>query len=211
MSAWTKFATQFFHQKQKQNPDFKFSQALKQASPLFKKMKKGGSSKKQRGGEGEKYKISNDGNKVECLKTDPDSAKTDICKSSDEIDVDLTLSASNNENADTDGTDGNTNTDNTNTNTDGIDTNTDGIDTNTNDGTKTDDTNTNDGTKTDDTNTNDGTKTDANDGDAKPLELGGKKGGRKSQKKQRKSKKAGKKSQKKQKKAKKAGSKKSKK
>ena len=60
MSAWTKFATKFFHQKQKQNPDYKFSQALKQASPLFKKMKKGGSSKKQRGGnDNVKYIIEN--------------------------------------------------------------------------------------------------------------------------------------------------------
>ena len=97
MSAWTKFATQFFHNKQKNDPDYKFSQALKQASPLFKKMKKGGSSKKQRGGVGEevkKYKIENNA-KVECLKTDPEYTNSEICKSSDEIDVDLTLSASN--------------------------------------------------------------------------------------------------------------------
>jgi len=49
MSAWTKFATQFFHNKQKQNPDYKFSQALKEASKVYKK-NKGGSSKKQEGG-----------------------------------------------------------------------------------------------------------------------------------------------------------------
>ena len=93
MSAWTKFATQFFHNKQKNDPDYKFSQALKQASPLFKKMKKGGSSKKQRGGVEKKYKIENNA-KVECLETDPEYTNSEICKSSDEIDVDLTLSAS---------------------------------------------------------------------------------------------------------------------
>jgi hypothetical protein len=50
MSAWTNFATQFFHNKQKQNPEYKFSQALKDASKVYKKTK-GGSSKKQRGGD----------------------------------------------------------------------------------------------------------------------------------------------------------------
>jgi hypothetical protein len=50
MSAWTKFATNVFHQKQKQNSEYKFSQALKEASKLYKKTK-GGSSKKQEGGE----------------------------------------------------------------------------------------------------------------------------------------------------------------
>ena len=65
MSAWTKFATNFFHEKQKQNPDFKFSQALKQASPLFKKMKKGGSSK---------MKTDKDGKLVQCEVGDVDPA-----------------------------------------------------------------------------------------------------------------------------------------
>jgi hypothetical protein len=60
MSAWTKFATQFFHNKQKNDPDYKFSQALKQASPLFKKMKKGGSRKQQGGGVGEETKYTVD-------------------------------------------------------------------------------------------------------------------------------------------------------
>jgi len=60
MSAWTKFATQFFHNKQKNDPDYKFSQALKQASPLFKKMKKGGSRKQQGGGVGEERKYTVD-------------------------------------------------------------------------------------------------------------------------------------------------------
>lgn len=48
MSAWTKFATNFFHEKQKKNPDYKFSQALKEASKVYKKTK-GGSSKKRGG------------------------------------------------------------------------------------------------------------------------------------------------------------------
>ena len=161
MSAWTKFATQFFHNKQKQNPDYKFSQALKEASKLYKKTK-GGSRKQQGGGLEKKYKIENNA-KVECLTTDPEFENSEICKSSDEIDVDLTLSGSNNESD--------------------VGTNNTGM---------------NDGTN----------KTGMNDGKTPTLELGGKKGGRKSQKK---SKKAGKKSQKKSKKAKKAGSKKSKK
>jgi hypothetical protein len=50
MSAWTKFATNFFHQKQKQNAGYKFSQALKEASKVYKKTK-GGSSKNCRGGD----------------------------------------------------------------------------------------------------------------------------------------------------------------
>jgi superoxide dismutase len=48
MSAWTKFATQFFHNKQKQNSEYKFSQALKEASKVYKKTK--GGSRKQQGG-----------------------------------------------------------------------------------------------------------------------------------------------------------------
>jgi hypothetical protein len=50
MSAWTKFATQFFHNKQKQNAGYKFSQALKEASKVYKQTK-GGSSKNCRGGD----------------------------------------------------------------------------------------------------------------------------------------------------------------
>ena len=197
MSAWTKFATNFFHQKQKQNPDFKFSQALKQASPLFKKMKKGGSSKKQRGGEGEKYKISDVGQKELCSELidgapNPEYTNPEICKSSEEID--LALKVPNNQNANM----------KTDTNDAALDTNDNTIDLNANDNGMTDanemktdaDGNTN-------TDTNGNTNTDTN-GNGE----GGSKGGRKSR---RKSKKAGKKSQKKQKKAKKAGSKKSKK
>ena len=50
MSAWTKFATQFFHNKQKQNAGYKFSQALKEASKVYKQTK-GGSSKNCGGGD----------------------------------------------------------------------------------------------------------------------------------------------------------------
>jgi len=204
MSAWTKFATNFFHQKQKQNPDFKFSQALKQASPLFKKMKKGGSSKKQRGGEGEKYKISDVGQKELCSELidgapNPEYTNPEICKSSEEID--LALKVPNNQNANM----------KTDTNDAALDTNDNTIDLNANDNGMTDanemKTDANE-MKTDadgntNTDTNGNTNTDTN-GNGE----GGSKGGRKSR---RKSKKAGKKSQKKQKKAKKAGSKKSKK
>jgi hypothetical protein len=86
MSAWTKFATNFFHQKQKQNPDFKFSQALKQASPLFKKMKKGGSSKKQRGGD--KIRANPDGTTTKCIETDDDYNTTCIEEQQDEVQQD---------------------------------------------------------------------------------------------------------------------------
>ena len=86
MSAWTKFATQFFHNKQKQNPDYKFSQALKEASKVYKKTK-GGSSKKQRGGI--KYEI-NDGKKVECVDTFIDNGiPNPNCKDENEIDKEL--------------------------------------------------------------------------------------------------------------------------
>ena len=51
MSAWTKFATDFFREQKKKNPSYTYGQALEAASPLYKKMKKGGSSKKQRGGD----------------------------------------------------------------------------------------------------------------------------------------------------------------
>jgi len=89
MSAWTKFATQFFHQKQKQNPDYKFSQALKQASPLFKKMKKGGSRKQQGGGQDKKYEIK-DGKKVECVEYSIDNGTINPnCKDENEIEKEL--------------------------------------------------------------------------------------------------------------------------
>jgi hypothetical protein len=71
MSAWTKFATQFFHNKQKQNPDYKFSQALKEASKVYKKTK-GGSSKKQRGGRPDGKKKTVDGVEVDCEENDED-------------------------------------------------------------------------------------------------------------------------------------------
>ena len=106
MSAWTKFATKFFHQKQKQNPDYKFSQALKQASPLFKKMKKGGSSKKQRGGD-VKMKTDKDGKLVECEENDDDVQ----CKEEEQSDAIITTDG------DTDGTtDGDTDGDTHGTN-----------------------------------------------------------------------------------------------
>ena len=49
MSAWTKFATDFFREQKKKNPSYTYGQALEAASPLYKKMKKGGSSKKRGG------------------------------------------------------------------------------------------------------------------------------------------------------------------
>lgn len=37
MSTWTKFATKFYQQQKKKNPDYKFSQALKDAAKAYKK------------------------------------------------------------------------------------------------------------------------------------------------------------------------------
>ena len=37
MSSWTKFATKFYQQQKKKNPDYKFSQALKDGAKLYKK------------------------------------------------------------------------------------------------------------------------------------------------------------------------------
>ena len=39
-SAWTKFVTKYYHDKKKENPEYKFSQALKDAAKVYKK--KGG-------------------------------------------------------------------------------------------------------------------------------------------------------------------------
>ncbi len=33
---WVQFATKYYHQKKKSNPDYKFKNALKEAAPLFK-------------------------------------------------------------------------------------------------------------------------------------------------------------------------------
>tara|TARA_B100000424_G_scaffold232433_1_gene195206 strand:+ start:226 stop:429 length:204 start_codon:yes stop_codon:yes gene_type:complete len=37
---WVQFATKYYHQQKKSNPDYKFKNALKDAAPLFKKDKK---------------------------------------------------------------------------------------------------------------------------------------------------------------------------
>lgn len=42
-SAWTKFVTKYYHDQKKKNPDYKFSQALKDAAKEYKKGKTGGS------------------------------------------------------------------------------------------------------------------------------------------------------------------------
>tara|TARA_Y100000816_G_scaffold279654_1_gene252177 strand:- start:578 stop:784 length:207 start_codon:yes stop_codon:yes gene_type:complete len=34
---WVQFATKYYHQQKKSNPDYKFKNALKDAAPLFKK------------------------------------------------------------------------------------------------------------------------------------------------------------------------------
>lgn len=39
MSDWTKFATNYYNEQKVKNPDYKFKNALKDASPLFKKSK----------------------------------------------------------------------------------------------------------------------------------------------------------------------------
>ena len=36
---WVQFATKYYHQKKKSNPDYKFKNALKDAAPLFKSNK----------------------------------------------------------------------------------------------------------------------------------------------------------------------------
>jgi hypothetical protein len=91
MSAWTKFATQFFHNKQKQNPDYKFSQALKEASKVYKK-NKGGSSKKQRGGRPDGKKKTVNGVEVDCDEDDEDEQCKEqqdvITASTDEVNSD---------------------------------------------------------------------------------------------------------------------------
>jgi hypothetical protein len=42
-SAWTKFVTKYYHDQKKKNPEYKFSQALKDAAKEYKKGKTGGS------------------------------------------------------------------------------------------------------------------------------------------------------------------------
>jgi len=72
MSGWTKFATSFFREQKKKNPEYTYGQALEAASPLYKKMKKGGSRKQQRGGVGEETKytvVDKDG--IETIVEDP--------------------------------------------------------------------------------------------------------------------------------------------
>ncbi len=185
MSAWTKFATQFFHNKQKNDPDYKFSQALKQASPLFKKMKKGGSSKKQRGGK----KIRDDGS--ECKEGELDYDK---CK--DEPDIKETVTSVDSA-AETNDTAAN-------------DTAASATETNVATATAATATAATASTEADEIDATMNQSKDpivVNNGTATPIDPSTQ-GGKKSK---RKSKKAGKKSQKKQKKAKKAGSKKSKK
>jgi hypothetical protein len=51
MSNWTKFATKFYQQQKKKNPDYKFSQALKDGAKVYKK--RGGGEPKIVGGEGD--------------------------------------------------------------------------------------------------------------------------------------------------------------
>jgi hypothetical protein len=51
MSNWTKFATKFYQQQKKKNPDYRFSQALKDGAKVYKK--RGGGEPKIVGGEGE--------------------------------------------------------------------------------------------------------------------------------------------------------------
>ena len=36
-SAWTKFVTKYYHDEKKKNPEYKFSQALKDAAKVYKK------------------------------------------------------------------------------------------------------------------------------------------------------------------------------
>ncbi len=36
-SAWTKFVTKYYHDKKKEKPEYKFSQALKDAAKVYKK------------------------------------------------------------------------------------------------------------------------------------------------------------------------------
>lgn len=72
MSAWTKFATDFFHKKQKQNSEYTYSDALKEASPLYKQMKKGGLKRKQNGGREDGKKKMVNGVEVDCEEDDID-------------------------------------------------------------------------------------------------------------------------------------------
>ena len=44
-SAWTKFVTKYYHDKKKSNPEYKFSQALKDAAKEYKKQPKTGGSR----------------------------------------------------------------------------------------------------------------------------------------------------------------------
>ena len=44
MSAWTKFATNYYREQQKKNPNYKFRDALKAAAKLYKKQPAGASS-----------------------------------------------------------------------------------------------------------------------------------------------------------------------
>jgi hypothetical protein len=206
MSAWTKFATQFFHNKQKQNPDYKFSQALKEASKVYKKTK-GGSSKNCGGAEGEEvkmYKIQNNDNIVDCI-ANANGTYADDCKTLDNIKLDINNMKDNTDLKET------------------FETlakkfnslpgvtdemkfvlNDEVITQDTTSKINTDEQNINAAMENSDNNLNPIVVTDGNNN----MLLGDSNGGKKSK---RKSKKAGKKSQKKQKKAKKAGSKKCKK
>jgi hypothetical protein len=197
MSAWTKFATNFFHQKQKQNSDYKFSQALKEASKVYKKTK-GGSSKKQRGGQEEAvkmYKIDND-NIVECT-ANADGTYADDCKTLDQVKTHI---------------DGMAEGESKNTLMEKYNLLAQPPVDQQQDDQQQDDQQHDDQQQDDQQQLLDGedfgTSTEQLEIDAAMKKFDGSKGGKKSQKK---SKKAGKKSQKKQKKAKKAGSKKSKK
>lgn len=44
-SAWTKFVTKYYHDEKKKNPEYKFSQALKDAAKVYKKDAKTGGSR----------------------------------------------------------------------------------------------------------------------------------------------------------------------
>ena len=46
-SAWTKFVTKYYHDEKKKNPDYKFSQALKDAAKVYKKESKTGGKREE--------------------------------------------------------------------------------------------------------------------------------------------------------------------
>uniref|UniRef100_A0A6C0ET64 Uncharacterized protein n=1 Tax=viral metagenome TaxID=1070528 RepID=A0A6C0ET64_9ZZZZ len=192
MSAWTKFATQFFHNKQKNDPDYKFSQALKAASKVYKKTK--GGSSKNCGGAVDPNKTNkygkpctdpDDANDPSCQETpDPEAAKLEAAKLEAAKLEAAKLEAAKLEAAKLEAVDTTTTT--TTTNPDAVSVATANIDKQQINATMT-------------------------NGDMKPINDNGEESSGGGKKSKRKSKKAGKKSQKKQKKAKKAGSKKSKK